>query len=38
MVVDQLALGVADRAFDSMQLLSEFEATPFGLNHGNDRA
>jgi hypothetical protein len=37
MVLNQLALGVADRTFDGMDLLSEVKAgTPF-LQHGDDR-
>ena len=37
-IVDQLALGVADGAFHGMDLLGQIEAWPARLDHGDDRA
>ena len=36
-VADQLALGVADRVVDGVELLREVEAGPAFLEHGDDR-
>jgi hypothetical protein len=36
-ILDQHALGAADRAFDSVQLLGQLRAWPAALDHSDDR-
>jgi len=38
MIVDQLTLGLGDRAFDSLKLLREIEAGTSLIKHGQDRS